>query len=82
MDVEINSYNPRVKIGFCGSLGYYLFERGYDGNLTIIRQKRGLPTAAAVAASKMAFAVVWAITFLNAAMWVVLLTMFDIMDYE
>ena len=52
MDVEINSDKRRVKNGFCGSLGYYLFERGYDGNLIIKRQKRGLPTTAVVAASE------------------------------
>ena len=52
MDVEIMNDKRRVRKGFCRSFGYYLFERGYDGNLTIIRQKRGLPTAAAVAASE------------------------------
>ncbi len=70
MDVEINSDKRRIKNGFCGSLGYYLFERGYDGNLIIIRQKRGLPTAAAVAASEKALAAALAIVVMNAAVTV------------
>ena len=73
MDVEINSDKRRVKNGFCDSLGYYLFERGYDGNLTIKLQKRGLPTAAAVAASEKALAAALAITFSSACIAVVLM---------
>ncbi|MBQ5744230.1 MAG: hypothetical protein IIV82_04015, partial [Ruminococcus sp.] len=52
MDVEIMNDKRRVRKGTCSSFGYYLFERGYDGNLTLKLQKRGLPTAAVVAASE------------------------------